>query len=639
MLNTNKLNKTFKQLKNKLLIGSLALAAISMVSACNEETNNVPPIDPNASTLAPGVTAPEGPFPRGTADPNFALDPATTGPEINVVSPSRGAQLTATSTAVQVQVIDINGVASVEIGGVTATSQGNSLYTATLNLDTNAVNFIPVTAVDSLGNSATATFSVVQGTFINENEFMTMAIGASLSNPGLNKAEAIVEDLTANLTLFPLIQGFNPVYDSFLAEINIADLANDPFRFSIRGEPGGLAITVHLDNVSVLCDIDGIGSILTQSATLLADRATAEVHATVSSTPANQQNSIKTALGLEIQSIDVAFSGFDVTFPSNLLTTIVSILRGTVRRFVEGALEDILVDVVDDFLGDAIPGFGQPLTVDLPIPLVGNSQINIDLCAHDADGSPSTGLGLVLGLRATPTVPQLSNVTDQIFSSGVNALPNVQMGDEFAVGLSSDAANGFLHALWKAGGIRVRLDGTNPQPGTTIALSVKLLLPFFPQLTGLAPDPDTPIVIEITSESAPTARIGQNNASVSLTANEVQFKVLIDYMDGQPPLEVMTLRTGLQAAADVALDSNLQLQISNLRAPVVSGDLISEPVVDLNDAELVNFLSAIVPLALDKLQLQIPPIPIPALPLGLQLDNPSLEIQQDFVIVRGSLLR
>lgn len=617
----------------------LGLALLVIPLACSDQSNTLPPQDPNANAgFAVGVTVPVGPFPRGTPDPALQLDPATQGPEITVISPSRGAQVTAQTINMRVRVEDVNGVQNVAINSIPATDMGNNEWEAQITLNNNSVNLLTATAEDGLGNMSRGAWSLVQGRFMDINEFTDGLVGASLSNEGLGDLKVIVENLIAGLDLFPLFQGANPLVDNFLAEINLVSVNNEDIKFpTIEGRPDGLRIIAHIDNVDVGVNTRAIASLVRLNANLLSSKAVITVDAEVNQNPNVPITNLRSALGLEITNLDISLQNFRLTFPSNLLTAIVSLLNGVVRDIVEDLLKDLLADEVDDLLGaTALPGVGQPLQVDLPIPIVGTSSLDLAFRVSDADGSAATGLGLALGAKATPTQQVLQGVTTNYFVTGVQAVPNVLTGDDFAVGLSSDAGNAFLHALWLAGGIRLRIDGTMPDPSTPLALNTRLLIPFFPQLSGLAPDPDTPIVIEATTEAAPTLRLGQNGSSIEITAQELTVKVLIDYLDGQPPLEVFTLSTNLQIAADVALVNN-EIRITNLRAPALNADLTNEPVTDLADSELVTFLEAILPMMLDQFKNSIPAIPIPALPFNLNLQNPDLEVQPDFLIVRGNL--
>lgn len=621
------------------ITGALALFAASLLilpQGCNSQTNPAPLTVIAPPKIAPTFVAPTGPFPRGTVDPAFQLDPATQGPEIKVLSPARGAQLTERTLDVRLQVQDVNGVSAVTINSIPAWNEKGDEWVAQMTLEPNQVNFLKLSATDGLGNVSHGNFSLTHGLFRSIEEFTDNILKASLNNAGLTRVKEIAESLVGNTDIAALTTAFNPILDNFLAKINIAAVRNDPIQVDINGLSGGAEIKVSLGNAAVDLDINGgVGRFLAQRATITSSRAVATIRARVQRDPNNPPSGLKTALGLEIESVNVQLENFDVVFPSGLLTRIVRLLRNTVRQRIERMLSQILADLVNKNLGDrVIPGLGAPLSVDLPVPFLGTASLDTSFRVSGADGSATTGLGLALGVKVLPKTQVLAGATRHYFVTGTQAIPNVDEADNFAVGLSSDSANALAHAMWLSSVFRYRLDGTNPQPGQTFVLTAKLLLPFFPQLTGLAPDPDTPVSFEITTEAAPTVRLGQNNQSLELTVNELQVRAFIDYMDGQSAREIFTLRTNLQARADVAI-VNKKIVVSNVTAPVTTADLVSEPVTDLADAELLNFLNAIMPYALKRFTLNIPAIPIPALPRGLDLQNPRVEISQDFLVVRG----
>jgi hypothetical protein len=617
----------------------LGFAFLVIPIACSDQTNSLPPQDPSLNSgFAPGVVTPVGPFPRGTVDPAVQLDQATVGPEIVVVTPVRGAQLTAQTINMRIKVTDPNGVTNVAINNIPATDMGNDEYEVQLTLNDTAVNFLTATAEDNLGNLGRGTWSLIHGRFMDINSFTDNLVGASLSNTGIDDVRTIVENLIAGLDLFPLFATANPLVDNFIAEINLTAVQNADVKLpTIEGQPNGLKIIAHIDDLIASVDTKAIAGLIKIPADLLSDKGVITVVAEVNQNPNISITNLKSALGLEIKSLDINLQNFRLDLGNGIVNAIVNLLKGVVRDIVEDLLKEELETQIDQLLGaTALPGVGQPLRVDLPVPIVGTSSLDLAFRVSSAGGSANTGLGLALGAKITPAQQVLQGVSTSYFVTGVQAVPNVLMGDDFAVGLSSDVANSFLHSMWLAGGIRLRIDGTMPDPSIPLALNTRLLIPFFPQLSGLAPDPNTPIVIEVTTEAPPTARLGQSGASIEINAQEFAIKILIDYMDGQPPLEVLTLVTNLQLTADIALVNN-EIRITNLSSPVVAADLTNEPVTDLADGELTNFIEAILPMMLDQFKNDIPAIPIPALPFGLDLQNPVLEIQPDFVVVRGNL--
>jgi len=622
-------------MKTRLCQGLLWTGAgvLALTVACSEQSN-VMPSGTNfslGSGVAPGAAAPSGPYERGQVDPASQLDPRTQGPRVRVVSPARGAQIAGNSATLKVKVTDPNGVSSVTIGGKTAQSLGNGEYSAALQLE-NGVNWVPIEATDSLGNKGDGCSTIFAGSFQSIDQLLSKRAGISLSNPGLVKFGGIADKLAKNIDLEPLVMAKDPLLDSWAATIRPRYLIHGSPQINLRGEPGGALVTVKLNGIDLGVLVDTLFNV---NARLIADSVTLVGHAKVNP---NQAANAKTILGLEIANLKASFTNFKVKLGSSLGSSIVSLLNGTVRKIVEKKLEVIVKDTITDKLKATIAGIDTPITLPVNVPLVGPTSIDLQFAVNSANGDASTGLGLSAGLKVTPTTIGIPNATSLVSVRGTTALPNVIGGDDFAVGLSSDALNGVMHAFWMAGAARIRLDGAHPDPNAAspLALRANLLYPFLPQIRGIAPDAGTPLVVEATMEAPPTARFGRNGVTAELNVSELQVKVLIDYMDGKPPLEIFTLRTSLRANADIAV-SNGKIRIDNIGLPSVCSDLTNEPVTDLADAEIERFLNAILPTVLDRFKTQIPEIPIPALPFGLELKNPRLEYQPDFLIVRGRL--
>ena len=107
-------------------------------------------------------------------------------------------------------------------------------------------------------------------------------------------------------------------------------------------------------------------------------------------------------------------------------------------------------------------------------------------------------------------------------------------------------------------------------------------------------------------------------------------------MDGGPRLEVFTLNIAAQVAANILIQNN-QIQISNLEIKHTRVDVVSEPVVDLADQELEDFIHAMIPTITAQYLTQLPAIDIPGLPLGLALTNVRIDITPNTLAVFGDL--
>lgn len=167
-------------------------------------------------------------------------------------------------------------------------------------------------------------------------------------------------------------------------------------------------------------------------------------------------------------------------------------------------------------------------------------------------------------------------------------------------------------------------------------LNVKLLYPFLPPIRGLAPDPLTPVVIEVGLGAPPVATFEPGAQPFMLGIGELSVTASIDYMDGGPRAELFTLRTGLELGMDLTYSQG-ELKISALAATQAELDIIAEPTVDLADQEIEDFFRGLVPKLLDAVKNSIPAVPLPALPYGMNLDNVRIEAQQDAIRLAGSL--
>lgn len=622
-----------------LLASGAAASALSLV-ACSDQSNPLPSgTGSTASSVAAGLTAkPQGPFPRGTkVDPRHLPDPATIGPELRILSPTPDAQATATTVDVRVEAKDGDGVQEVLIAGSPATHASGDEYVATVAL-VPGFNLITIDATDARGNLTTSHVTVVQGQFAPIGQFLDQRIAASFTHDGLRRAADVAEDQTKTVNLYSLLAHKNPIVNTSALKVNALALRHDPMKFSIQGQPSGIEITVDLDHPEFDVDVNVIGIALTR-ALLTADRATAVVRATVNRSAITGPGPRSQALGLQVDSLDVTFLNFRATAATGFVNTLVGPFMGLIEGAVRDELEGVLIDLVDDTFNGGLAGFDSPINI--PLSLSGNtttaSSLDLQFQIDQADGFPNAGLGVVGALKAEGHGPTLPGASQAVYVTGTTLQPRILGPERFAVSLSSDALNHLLHALYLTDALRYELDGTNPAPGSTLSLSAKLLYPFLPPVRDLAPDPDTPVSIEIKIASAPIAAFGKNpTAPFEASIGELELTVWIDYMDGQPRLELFTLRAAATVEAHIAVDAQ-EIKISKLDVTGLRVDVIREPAADLADQEIETFVHGITPWVMDQYVKDVPGLPIPALPLGLQLGSPRIDVQPDVLTIQGDL--
>ena len=107
-------------------------------------------------------------------------------------------------------------------------------------------------------------------------------------------------------------------------------------------------------------------------------------------------------------------------------------------------------------------------------------------------------------------------------------------------------------------------------------------------------------------------------------------------MDGQPPAELFVLRAAMVVEADITVSATT-MRLSRLAAPQARVDIVAEPLCDLADQEIEDFFNNIMPWLLDRYAQNLPGFPIPALPLGLQLQTPRTETSPGVLTVRAGL--
>ncbi|MBL4847977.1 MAG: hypothetical protein JKY65_20875 [Planctomycetes bacterium] len=607
---------------------------------CGSESNPGPSSASTAAGATSGsqtVVAPVGPFTRGTASPQNIPDPATVGPAVCPVSPTRGAQTEQASVAVVISAVDPDGVARVTINGDPATSIGNDQWQATASLEL-GMNVVQFEAEDALGNMTGGYLSITRGQLVPTNQLYRNGVTLALTPSGLNTVGDVAENALVNLNLESLVLGANPLVKQTGLKLTATKLAHDPILVELEGAPTGLRARAHLDMVRLEAAAEFIGFGLT-NVIITADRATGLANAQISQglfTGTARAN--KQALGLELDALQITFQNFKVTTTSGFFTALLSPFRGTVENTVRDKLEVLLMDLVADELAKAMVGLDTPLTVGITNPLTQTlHELDFKVELHEALGSVQQGVVLTAGAMATAKNPVWNTPGTFVALGGAPARPMVPGPEAFGIRISSDAINALLHAGWRTGGIQGKIEGRAPKPGTTLQLSAQMLYPFIPVVRDLAPDPDTPLTIEVDLGASPMLLFGSKpGVPYQLSLGEAEARLMIDYMDGQPPLHLFTLRFAATAEVDVSVVAN-KIAIDNLRATVAGVDVIPGPTVQIRDQEIEDFLKAILPQVLGSLMPALPPIPLPALPFGLNMQNPRMLVDPGHLSIYSDL--
>jgi hypothetical protein len=607
---------------------AIAVVVLALAAACDHQVDHLP-AQPSPS-VAVGAIA-RGPYPRGQVTSATALDPAKRGPRIRILSPERGAQVTTPQVSVRVGVSTPNAVSSVTIDGGPTTATAGGVYEATVTL-VPGTSFVPIEAIDALGQKGEAYLSIVLGQFRPIDDFAPASLEASMTSGGLARLATLIDAQAKTLDLGALLKQANPIFNQSGAEMDVVSLTNDPATATIAGAPGGANLVVEIDHVQLVLDVWFIG-ISAGQLTITADSVKADVPVLVNRTPAFTA-AHPSSLSLEIQNVGVTFQNLAFQSSVPLVTQILAFAQQPLQQTLQSQIQTMLRTKLQHSLDTStLAGFDTPLLVPVPAPN-GTAPVELQLRIDAADGSAQTGLALELAGKATVTSASSAAITTQVLVRGTQLPLALVPTSEFALTVTDDALDTFLHAYWLAGGLSFRLDGTTkPTP----FLEARILYPFFPQVRELAPDGDTPLVIELSSASPPTVALGQPGLPVELTAGEAQVRILIDYMDGGPRLELVTLRAAFQLAASLQVVGNT-VQVMGLTAPAgCRVDVVNEPVTPLPDLEISNFLQQLAPFLLGQYSNKLPPIPIPALPAGLNLQRPGIAVGPGTFQVQGDL--
>lgn len=594
-----------------LICGALAVG-------CNEQSNLA--AQPYARATAAVTThTPTGPFPRGLVT-RTTLDPATTGPELTVVSPDRGAIVSTSQVRVRVSAEDPNGVYSVVIGNRTGSSVGGDLFEAYVDLEP-GLNYVTVEAFDRLGNASRSTFSIGRGQLHSQDELLESCVSVSLGNSGLAKVVPVIDNLAAKLDIPTLVLSKNPLYEGSVTKVWATALTHHAPSISISGVSGGVLGKVVMGNLDVQAKVKVLG--ITTSVHLRADRLNVLANVAATDDPKN-------SFGLAIRRVDVSFDNFDVDSSGFLTDAVLGLLKGTVREKLQDMLADMISSEVLTLMSSGLIGIDKPVAIGKP----GSAQVDAQFRLAAADGDRSTGVGLALSVMSKPTHPKVGTA-NQFLVQGTRALPTVTGNDDIAVFFTADAINGFLHAFWAEGGLELTVDGAQPRLGGEF-ITVRMLYPFFPQVRQLAPNGDTPLRIDVSAATAPVVSLGKDGRLVHFGMGETEVKVSIDYMDGQAPLEFVTFRVPVEVAADVAIQGR-NLSVTGLEIPVMRFDVVRDPAIDLNDEQIERFGDSLMPLLLPEITKLLPTMPIPAIPFGIDFDTAWLEASHDVLAVRATL--
>jgi hypothetical protein len=606
-------------------IGIMVLAALS-ASGCAQQSNSGPPSAAAiAATSSAFATTSSGPFPRGQA--TALTQPVTVGPTIEILAPPRGEVSLAPRVNVSARVTDPQGVGSVTIQGVAATAAGGDVFSAWIDL-TPGPNLIEIVALGTNGQRSTSSFQLVQGATRTVGAPIDGALAANLAPSGLAFAANQASLFARKVDLLPILQKKDPIWQGYGAKARVLSLDHKPIALDVQGYPLGALVDAKLDNLVVGLEVTELG-IGVGAVSLEADRLNVSGIAVLdSSRPA----AAKGSLPITVVGTQVSFDNFRLTASSSVVGTILGWAQGSIEQTVQDELKACIEQELAAHLGSVmVPGVASPIQVTLTIPDLGPVPLDMRVRPDAASGTPVNGLDLAAGVSLAPGTTKVT-IPGGVYTSGAQARAG-NTGCAATVAVSEDVANAFADALARSGLLSYTLD-PKAVPAS-FPITCAMLQPFFKPVQELAPDKRTPIVIKAGVRAAPVFRFEPDK--VLLDAGEVDLTVEIDYRDGQPNLELLTLSAAVELEATVSVVGGKVLRISDLKLTRFACDVIRTPAAKLPNEDIVKFADEIVPKLLDQLKPTLPDVPIPALPMGLVLKRADLTVHRGFVLVRGDL--
>ena len=468
-----------------------------------------------------------------------AIDP--TAPVIHIKTPTRGTFTgPITQLAVAGTASDDSGLASVEVNGVAAVLAADGSWIATIPVAP-GTQLIHAVARDKQGNVGKESRAVVVGRLQPIASAVPRAIAASMSAQTFDAIGRGITGFLQHGDVESLVAPHNPVIDvgggpdCNYVQASIAHIAfGSATRVTLMPEPGGLALDVELDQVS-------LGMHLAYSVLCLPgsrDITVAASHVKVTGVLDVGVHGGSFDIALVGQSVTV--TGFDVDLGG---------LPGDVINWLhlDTALGPVLGTVTDHFIvplvNSALDGLNDTRTID-----VLGTPVDIQLApaqiAFDASGA-------------------LIEVDSQLRAHGdtgspgyvylANQQPAMSPDHGFALAVADDAANQLLASFWAAKGLDRRFDLTTGSYGDIGKLydrvELSAAVPPFVDASGG--------VLKLTiGDLLATFRSGNSVATQIAVSAEVEIKVVTD-PTGKPRLDVGTPTTFVDVLDDNVTGANV----------------------------------------------------------------------------------
>jgi hypothetical protein len=501
-----------------LILSTATLAALSMLSmGCGSRRSG------DRGMLATGTTAPigsQGFLPAafggattlGEAADAFPAGSHLAGPNLEILSPARGAQLPVGRQPVEIQVTDKGqGIASVLIEGHTVTLDADGKGTVEIDL-THGLRTIVAMAYDNDNNRTERHVSVLVGELAQEGSEVAEAATVRLTDAALDQFEPkIAAGVEAQR---PMIQQqvlrSNPPKDTKFTSFNYGGA-----KAGIDATPQGIRFQVDIANVALGIEYKAKFLFVFKKklkGTLRANNLTISGLATPTLDPATGK------ITSTVSDVTARASGFSV--PSWAKKEEGKLRAGFQQQFATAAATNL-----DSALNDALAKsktqgqtgktfFGKTIKADWTLRGLAfdDDGVNVKFSAaiYADNGTYGTDATLV---RRTPSVA--------VSGSGGNLWNG-------ALALHEDSLNQALHAAWRHGVLSFTVDqDTLDKMNSPVKLDTNTLLAAAPALEQILPK-DVPIDLDVETLLPPIVEITPNmphHLTISLGKVEVNWKV------------------------------------------------------------------------------------------------------------------
>ncbi len=532
----------------------------------------------------------------------------STGPELTIIQPARGAFVEGLSgTVAGTAIEDISGLAELTVNGDVVAVQSDDSFSTTVLYEF-GTNLLETVAIDGDNNATDDLRAPLAGDYYAYGYGIADGIVARLNEGegGLGELEVLAEGMVTSSTLDDMIP--SPVFEDYSED------CYDP----CFGLFGGCEICVTWYEVELYVSNPYLGStdfvLDPQTGELVASFAVYDisldwsasgtvVYIGYSGSGDITADSIAVEMGLvpyvsggriyvSISYVDVDTNGFYFDWDSWLYDVLSWFgadgwISDTIAYYLEAAVEDALYDEVPDLIEEALQDLEIAFTFDLE-----DNSYDVDAVPYNINVDD---VGLDLSLETYVTAASwLSPNSGSGSLWGGYAPPTYGSTPGMLLSLSGDFINQALYAFWGGGILDMEMGGEE------LGLDLADLEFIFPDMTEL----------NIVTEALlpPVVMPGSGGDLLEMQIGDLELSIY----GGPVAEENLVLRTYITifAGMDIAVDGDATL-LATLGDPEIYFDVVHPEANTLGASDTEDLLDALVPLFLPVLTEALGEIPIP----------------------------